>query len=140
MSRVVRYEVAVEFGDCDPARIVYFPNFFRWIDAASRHYFVRCGVPSWEETETTHGIIGTPIVDTKARFLRPATYGDRLTVDTTVSEWRSRSFAMTHVIRRGDDIIVEATEVRVFAKRVAGERTKIEAAPIPDFVRALCEA
>ena len=51
------YNVRVEFGDCDPARIVWFPNFFRWIDAASRHFFVECGVPPWHETEQTLGII-----------------------------------------------------------------------------------
>lgn len=139
MTRVVTYEVAVEFGDCDPARIVYFPNFFRWIDAASRHYFVACGVPSWDETEASHGIIGTPIVDTRARFVRPATYGDRLAIDTSVAEWRRRSFTMSHVVRRGDEVIVEATEVRVFAKRVPGERTRIEAAEIPSFVRERCD-
>ena len=25
----------VEFGDCDPAQIVFYPNYFRWMDAAS---------------------------------------------------------------------------------------------------------
>jgi 4-hydroxybenzoyl-CoA thioesterase len=37
MTKTVVHQVRVEFGDCDPARIVWFPNFFRWIDAASRH-------------------------------------------------------------------------------------------------------
>ena len=32
------YRIAVEFGDCDPAGIVYFPNFHRWMDASSRHW------------------------------------------------------------------------------------------------------
>ena len=45
---------------------------------------------------------------------------------------------MTHVIRRGGDVLVEATEVRVFAKRVPGERARIEAAPVPEFVRDRC--
>jgi 4-hydroxybenzoyl-CoA thioesterase len=138
MSRTVTYEMAVEFGDCDPARIVFYPNFFRWIDAASRHYFVQCGVPSWEETEASHGIIGTPLVDVKARFVKPATYGDRLAIDTTIGEWRTRSFVMKHAIRRGGDVLVEATEVRVFAKRVPGERARIEAAEVPGFVRDAC--
>ena len=26
------YSLRVEFGDCDPAQIVWFPNFFRWVD------------------------------------------------------------------------------------------------------------
>jgi 4-hydroxybenzoyl-CoA thioesterase len=138
--KITRYPVAVEFGDCDPAGIVYFPNFMRWIDAASRHYFVECGVPSWHETEETHGIIGTPLVDVQARFVRPATYGDRLVVATTVSEWRNRSFVMRHVIKRDGDALVEATEVRIFARRVAGERYRIEAVAIPAFVRTACGA
>ena len=138
MIKVTRYPVAVEFGDCDPAGIVYFPNFFRWIDAASRHYFVECGVPSWHDTEQEHGIIGTPLVDVQARFVRPATYGDRIIVETSVSEWRNRSFVMRHNIKRGEDVLVEATEVRIFARRVPGERYRIEAVAIPAFVRSAC--
>ena len=133
------HDVAVEFGDCDPAGIVFFPNFLRWIDSASRHFFVACGVPPWRETEATHGIIGTPIVDVQAKFLKPATYGDRLRVASRVSEWRNRSFVMRHTVRRDDEVIVEATEVRIFAKRVPGERARIEAVPIPTFVRDACQ-
>ena len=51
MKEVV-HTVNVEFGDCDPARIVWFPNFFRWIDAASRHFFIGCGVTVY------HGVLG----------------------------------------------------------------------------------
>jgi hypothetical protein len=42
--------------------------------------------------------------------------------ETSVGEWRNRSFVMRHVIRRDTDVLVEATEVRIFAQRVAGER------------------
>ena len=133
------YRVSIEFGDCDPAGIVFFPNFLRWIDSASRNYFVACGVPSWRDTEAKHGIIGTPIVDVQARFLKPATYGDRLSVESSVSEWRNRSFVMRHTVKRGDDVLVEATEVRIFAKRVAGEQARIEAVAIPKFVCDACD-
>ena len=44
-------EFTVEFGDCDPARIVFYPNFFRWMDSAARHYFEAAGLPSWRETD-----------------------------------------------------------------------------------------
>ena len=56
-TKEVVYTVRVEFGDCDPAGIVWFPNFFRWIDVASRHFFAECGVPRWEETTQTLGVI-----------------------------------------------------------------------------------
>ena len=45
----VVYEVEVMFGDCDPAWIVFFPNFSKWMDASSLNFFVQRGVPTWRE-------------------------------------------------------------------------------------------
>ena len=100
MTRVHQLSIHVEFGDCDPAGIVWFPNFFRWFDAGSRRFFIACGVPTWKELEKTTGIIGTPLVDTRARFVKPASYGDEVIVETSVPEWRGKSFVMRHRILR----------------------------------------
>ena len=132
-------EFTVEFGDCDPARIVFYPNFFRWMDAASRHFFTAAGVPTWHETEASDGIIGTPLVDATAQFKRPATYGDRIAVDTSIDEWRGRSFVMKHVIRRGDVVLVEGREVRIFARRHPDDATRIQSVEIPEHFRKLVE-
>lgn len=139
MSREVVYRVRVEFGDCDPARIVWFPNFFRWIDAASRHFFVECGVPPWHETEQTLGVIGTPLVDTHAKFIRTASYGDLLEFHTRIAEWRGKSFVQRYRVLRGDEPILECDEVRIFAGRRAGDATAIRALEIPPAIRRLCE-
>jgi 4-hydroxybenzoyl-CoA thioesterase len=138
-SRTQTYKASVEFGDCDPAGIVWYPNFYRWMDAASRHFFIECGVPLWHELEKATGIIGTPIVDVQAKFMKPASYGDRLEIDTDVAEWRNKSFVMRHRVRRGDDVLVECTEVRVFAMRAGEDRTQIRAAPVPAEIKAMCE-
>jgi 4-hydroxybenzoyl-CoA thioesterase len=144
MTKVVTHTVTVEFGDCDPAAIVWFPNFFRWIDAASRHFFVQCGVPRWEETARTLGVIGTPLVDTKSRFLKTASYGDRLDIAVSISEWRNKSFVQTYRItrKRADggeaDLIMECEEVRIFAAR-REDGQGIRAVPAPDAIRGKCE-
>lgn len=140
MPRVHTSHFPVEFGDCDPAQIVYFPNFFRWVDAASRRFFIACGLPSWQDSEAERGIIGTPVVHTESRFLSPATYGDELEIDTRIAEWRGKSFVMNHRIRRGSTLLVEVNEVRCFVKRVAGDRHRIEAVAVPADWRALCDA
>lgn len=137
--RTVVMPLQVEFGDCDPARIVWFPNYFRWIDAASRNFFVQCGVPGWDETERTLGVNGTPLVDTQARFLNTATYGDRLEVHTRVVQWRTKSFLQEHRILRGDTPIMECTEVRVFSAPKADGSRGIRAVPIPEDIRRLCD-
>lgn len=137
-GRSVVHTVRVEFGDCDPARIVWFPNFFRWIDAASRNFFVECGVPPWHETEQTLGVIGTPLVDTHAKFVKTASYGDVLQIHTSIAEWRGKSFVQRYVIKRGDDTIMECDEVRIFAGRREGHTPGIRALAIPEEIRKLC--
>ncbi len=138
MSKQVTHTVQVEFGDCDPARIVWFPNFFRWIDAASRKFFVQCGVPPWHLLEISHGIIGTPLVDTKARFINTASYGDTLDIAASVAEWRTKSFVQRYSITRGETLIMECDEVRIFAGPRADGSPGIRAMPIPQDIRAMC--
>ncbi len=137
MSRTVTYTVRVEFGDCDPAGIVWFPNFFRWIDAASRHFFIECGVPRWEETAKTLGVIGTPLVDTHTRFVNAASYGDVLSIAAHVAEWREKSFVQRYRVTRGEDLILECDEVRIFGGR--REDGRLRALPVPAEIRSLCE-
>lgn len=129
----------MEFGDCDPAGIVWFPNFFRWVDASSRRFFRACGVPPWHETAKTHGIIGTPLVETKASFHRPASYGDDIEVHSTIEEWGAKSFRMAHRILRGDVLLAEIVEKRVFAARHPEDPTRIVALPVPQDLRARCD-
>jgi 4-hydroxybenzoyl-CoA thioesterase len=129
----------VEFGDCDPARIVFYPNFFRWMDAASLHYFRACGMPPWRDLADSDGILGTPLVDAQARFLAPATYGDAIEIDTTIAEWRGKSFVQAHVIRRGDTVLVEGREIRIFARRHPDDPGRIQAMALPEHLRALLE-
>jgi 4-hydroxybenzoyl-CoA thioesterase len=137
MKPEITYNVRVEFGDCDPAGIVWFPNFFRWIDAASRHFFAERGVPRWEETTQTLGVIGTPLVDTHTRFVKSASYGDSLQIAVSIAEWREKSFVQKYRVTRGLDLILECEEVRIFAARREGGG--IRAVPIPGEIRRLCE-
>jgi 4-hydroxybenzoyl-CoA thioesterase len=53
-----------------------------------------------------------------------------------VTEWRSKSFVQQHRIWRGEDLLVEGTEVRVFVGRGEGG-TGIRGVVVPDEVRAL---
>jgi 4-hydroxybenzoyl-CoA thioesterase len=137
MTRRHTTRFTVEFGDCDPAQIVFYPNFLRWIDSAARHYFAAAGLPSWAEMEATTGIIGTPLVEVSARFLRPATYGEEITVESWIDEWRAKRFVMKHVVRRGDDVLVEGEEIRVFARRMRADPKRIEAVDPPEDIRRL---
>ena len=138
MSRSHVSHFTVEFGDCDPAQIVFYPNYFRWMDAASLRFFRAAGVPPWRQFEAESGIIGTPLVDASAKFLRPASYGDAIDVETTIAQWRNKSFVMSHIIRRDGVVLVEGREVRIFARRHPDDPARIEAVPPPESVRRQC--
>jgi 4-hydroxybenzoyl-CoA thioesterase len=139
MPRTTLHRVQVEFGDCDPAQIAFYPNFFRWFDASAMTFFRECGVPAWRELEKSTGLIGTPIVEAGCKFLRPTTYGDRLEVHTCVSEWRDKSFVLNHQLKRDGAVLAEATEVRVFATRHPDDPARIKVVPVPADIRRLCE-
>jgi len=138
MSKTVVYEVQVMFGDCDPAGIVFFPNFSKWMDAASLNFFVQCGVPPWRELVKTTGIIGTPLLEIHTKFSRPATYGETLRVHTSVEEWRAKVFIHRHIVKRDDVLLCEGTETRAFCQRVPGDPDRIQAIAIPPEIKALC--
>jgi 4-hydroxybenzoyl-CoA thioesterase len=143
MTRSTTYSVDVTFGDCDPAGIVFFPNFSRWMDTASLSFFMRCGVPPWRELEKTRGIVGTPLLEINTKFIKSATYGERLVVTTHVEEWRAKVIVQVHRITRaradgGEDLICEGREVRAFVKRDENDRDRLRAIPVPEDIRALC--
>ncbi|PRD66192.1 acyl-CoA thioesterase [Malikia granosa] len=138
MSKTIVYEVEVMFGDCDPAGIVFFPNYSKWMDGASLNFFRQCGLPPWRELQKTRGIIGTPLLEIHTRFLRPASYGDRLQIHTRITEWRNKVFIHQHVVKRGDELLCEGTETRAFVVHPPEEPDRIKAIPIPEDIKALC--
>ena len=138
MSKSTVYEVKVMFGDCDPAGIVFFPNFCKWMDASSLHFFMECGVPPWRELVKTAGIIGTPLLEIHTKFMRTATYGETLQVYTSVEEWRDKVFIQKHVIQRGDVVLCEGRETRAFVVHPPGEPDRIKAISVPADIRVQC--
>ena len=142
MPRTTIHTVDIQFGDCDPAGIVFFPNFSRWMDAASLAFFVECGVPRWRELVKTRGIVGTPLLEIHTKFVKAATYGETLTIRTWVQEWRDKVFIQVHRVTRanatGEDLICEGCETRAFVKRDDANPERLRAIPVPEDIKALC--
>ena len=127
MPRTTLFNVDVHFGDCDPAGIVFFPNFSRWMDSASLAFFMACGVPPWRELVKTRGIVGTPLLEIHTKFIKAVTYGERITIATHVEEWRAKVFVQLHRVTRGDDVFPRESPMR----RTIATRT----APAPAIIQ-----
>jgi len=132
------YRVHVQFGDCDPAGIVFFPNFSKWMDAASLAFFMACGVPPWRELVKTRGIVGTPLLEIHTQFYKPATYGETIEIHTHVEAWAAKTLRQKHVVMRDGVVLCEGTEVRAFVVHDAEQGGRLKAIPIPEDIKALC--
>jgi len=138
VSKAHVHRVEVHFGDCDPAGIVFFPNFSRWMDEASLAFFRACGVPPWRELLKTRGIVGTPLLEIHTKFLKAATYGETIEVHTTIESWAAKTFMHRHRVQRGGELLCEGTEVRAFVIRDPSNPDRLKAIPVPDDIKALC--
>lgn len=84
MSGVFTIERKIRFSHCDPAGIVYFPNFFDMINAAVEDWFGDAiGLPF--QTMHLERRVGFPIVDTRCQFVKPCHLGDILAIELSIA-------------------------------------------------------
>lgn len=133
------YKVKVQWGDCDGARIVFYPNFFRWFDEATRNLFESHGLP-WFDMIERYRTRGVPLVDAKASFRRPARFGDTLEIETRVARWGTRSFELVHTIRIQGETAVEGRETRIWGVDDPDRPEALKAGVIPAEVKAAIPA
>ena len=126
--------IDIQFGDCDPAGIVYYPNYFRFCDNATAALFSAALGASKRNWLEAHGAAGIPMVDTGSRFIAPSTFGDRLEIRSEITELGRSSFGVRHAISKAGTVIVETQEKRVWVVR--DEAGAIRSAALPDAVRA----
>ena len=62
-----RFEIIVDFADCDPARIVFYPRYFDWFDRATERMFRSRGMP-WAQLFPEYRMAGVALVDASASF------------------------------------------------------------------------
>jgi 4-hydroxybenzoyl-CoA thioesterase len=135
---VNRIRIRVEFGDCDPASIVFFANYFRWFDQCTSALFRAAGLPLGELFKA-HGVIGIPLVEARARFFIPSRYGDELVAESCVIEWKKSSFVISHKFLRDDGVLaMEGWETHVWAAAHPTEAHRLKSVPLPrDVIQKL---
>ena len=132
---VNRRNIRIEWGDCDPAGIVYFPRYIEYFDICTVHLFEAAGLPKPVMLKT-YEMAGFPMVDLKVRFLIPSSFGDDVTVESTIAEWRRSSFSVTHRLFRGADLAVEGQETRVWTIYDPEKPGALKSQAVPEDVKA----
>ncbi len=123
-------EIEIEWGDCDPAGIVYYPRYFVFFDNCTAGLFAAAGLAKWEMLKA-YDIVGIPMVDTRARFSIPSRWGERIRVESRVAAWKRSSFDVEHRVYKGAELAIEAWETRVWVGRHPDDPDRIKSRPIP---------
>ena len=131
---VNRRKIHIEWGDCDPGGIVYFPRCFAYFDACTNALFERAGLPKPQMIKT-YGIAGIPMVEARAKFLAPSQFGETVVVESCVAEWGRSSFSLHHKLFKGAVLAVEVIEKRVWVVRSAGGPVRYKGRAIPREVK-----
>src|SRR5712691_9775173 len=137
MANIVhRRAFTIEWGQCDPAGIVFNSRYFEFFDVSTWSMFETVlGVPR-ADLFATFDIMGVPLVDARARFLLPVKFGDAVDMQSQVTEFRRSSFDVQHRLAVGGALAVEGRETRVWATRDKAEPKKIKSKPIPPEIVA----
>ena len=128
------FPVRIGWGDCDPAQIVFYPNYFTWFDQGAHLLFDHLGLPMGQLSED-YGVVGLPIVDAKAKFLGPSKYWDEIEVTSWVSEVRETTLVVSHEVRNTGKLAVEGSELRAWAPIHPEDSKRLKTLPIPEAVR-----
>ena len=131
-----RRAVRIEWGDCDPAGIVFYPRYFAMFDTSTTALFERALGMTKFEFLRAYDIVGYPMVDTRARFLEASRFGDETVIETTVAEIKRSSFKIIHRLLRHEELAIEGFETRVWAGRDPNNPEKLKSKPIPAEVIA----
>ncbi|GKX35194.1 MAG: 4-hydroxybenzoyl-CoA thioesterase [Rhizobiaceae bacterium MnEN-MB40S] len=124
----------IEWGDCDPAGIVFNPNFFSFFDHGVTMLYEAAGLPK-QEMVARYGIAGCPLVATNAQFKAPCRYGDEIEIASSIAEIRKSSFDILHALTKDGALCVEVRETRVWTQKDP-ETGRLKSTPIPADVVA----
>jgi 4-hydroxybenzoyl-CoA thioesterase len=127
---VNRRDVQIQWGDCDPANIVYYPRYFAMFDDSTSIMFEAAGF-SKQDIIRIYGLVGIPMVDTRAQFYIASTHGDWITIESRIESFRRSSFDVTHKVFKGKDLAIEASETRVLVGRDPNNPDRLQSVPVP---------
>ncbi len=126
----------IEWGDCDPAGIIFYARYFDIFDISTTMLIERALGMNKIEYLKAFGIIGHPLVHTRGRFLRPTRFGDEVAIETAVAACGRSSFKLEHRLTLKGTLAAEGFETRVWVARDPADPARLRPQPIPPEVVA----
>jgi 4-hydroxybenzoyl-CoA thioesterase len=131
-----RRTVRIEWGDCDPAGIVFYPRYFEMFDHSTVLLIEQALGMRKHMLYERYGFAGHPAVETQARFHLPTRFGDDVEIESAITKLGRSSFSLQHRLTLNGTLAVEGSETRVWTARDPARPGGLRAQAMPDEVVA----
>lgn len=119
----------LNFGDCDPSGIAYFPSYLNILVGVYEEFFAAIGAP-WPQLINERKI-GLPTVTLDLTFKSPGFHGDLMEFTVKVMRIGKSSVDLEHEVRAGDRLLWTAKQ-----RLVVTSHETHKAVAWPDDMRA----
>ncbi len=128
-------EKQVRFHHCDPAGIVFYPQFFYLLHEVQEDFLAHIGFPEHVLIKSGKGI---PIVNLTTEFLGMCRHGDKLTLSLELTRIGNTSIGMQYEVHGGDvgDAKSQIIKLRAAGVVVYSEIPHGKAIALPDDLRS----
>lgn len=126
----------IEWGDCDPAGIVFYPRYFAMFDHSTTMLISAASGLNKYDLLKKYRAHGYPMVDTRGKFAIPTRFGDDVTIESEFTKVGRSSFDIEHRLIKDGKVCLEGFETRVWVIKDPDDPAKIKSAPIPDDLAA----
>jgi 4-hydroxybenzoyl-CoA thioesterase len=135
MLRNIR-KMRIEWGDCDPAGIIFYARYFEIFDTCTTVLIERALGMKKIEYLKAYDFSGHPLVETRAKFRQPTRFGDEVEIESKLVACGRSSFKIEHRLTLAGAMAAEGSETRVWVGRDPADPTRIASRPIPPDVVA----
>lgn len=129
-----RRTTRIEWGDCDPAGIVFYPRYFEMFDHSTVLLIEKALGMRKLDLYERYGFAGYPAVETQARFHLPTRFGDDVEIESAITKIGRSSFSLHHRLTLNGALAVEGSETRVWTARDPTRPGGLRAQAMPDEV------
>lgn len=121
-------DVRIVWGDCDEQGIVFYPQYFYWMDSAFQALLRDAGL-SLRAMREEFDMVGLPIVEANARFRSSVSHEDILRIEATMAHVGEKSLRAEYNGYCGDRLVFEGFEARVWLGHAGDGRPAAAAIP-----------
>lgn len=102
-DRVVRTTVRVRYAETDQMGVVYYANYFVWMEVARVAYCSEVGF-EYRDMEREAGAF-LAVTEARCQYRSPARFDDEVVLSCRVTESRSRTVRFAYEMHRGEELL-----------------------------------